>query len=97
VGHPPILPRRFRQFNRRNTSIISRADEFIFPVTSHPAPSNSRANRKEQFEQQLRTWSEIIGFGITVDEVEGGLKVIIEAKTEEAKNRLLFRGCGTAE
>jgi hypothetical protein len=77
------------------TQIISRADKFIF-ACDIPPPGHLSAEKavkqKEEFKKELKTWGEVIGFALTVVDIDSGFKVIIEAETDEAKNRLISGG-----
>jgi hypothetical protein len=80
---PPILVPPIGQ----PSSKISRADKFIFACDIPPTP-----HQLEELQKQLKVLGEVIGFAVTVTDIEDGFKSAIEAETTEAKNRLISAG-----
>jgi hypothetical protein len=80
---------------QRPPFIVSTAAKLIFacdiPLDPHVTPEQ-HARSKEEFERAIRAWSEMLGFAITISDVEGGLQIVIEAHTPEAKNRFISSG-----
>lgn len=86
---PPIPP------FERPSPLISRADKFIFacdvPLDPHVTPKQ-QAQSGVEVERDVKAWGAMLGFAVTVSDVEGGIQITVEANTIEGKNRLLSAG-----
>jgi hypothetical protein len=77
------------------SSLASRSDKFIFacdiPRDPKVTPEKTAAAKAET-QKELKAWGEVIGFTITMSDIEGGFRVAVEAETVEAKNRMMSAG-----
>jgi hypothetical protein len=72
--------------------LLSSAANFIFSCYFPKQTSAETAKRKAFLQRSLKPWGEEVGFDISMTDVNGGLRVTIEPKTEEAKSRFLRLG-----
>jgi hypothetical protein len=77
--------------------MLSRSDRFIFSCDV-PLPDKETAEKfsqmKNELTQSYQIWGDITGISFTVSDIRGGLKIDVEATTEEAKRRLFTAGSG---
>jgi hypothetical protein len=75
--------------------LLSSAAKFIFacdlPSDPHATPEQL-AERKESLRKAVEAWGDAIGFAIEMSDIRGGIRITIEAKTLDAKNKLISLG-----
>jgi hypothetical protein len=77
------------------SSLASRSDKFIFACDIPRDPKQTPekyAEQKAELQKELKVWGDVIGFAVTTSDIEGGFRIIIEAETQEAKNRMVSAG-----
>ena len=75
--------------------LLSSATKFIFacdvPSDPHATPEQF-SERKESLRKGAEAWGDAIGFAIEMSDIRGGIRITIEAKTLDAKNKLISFG-----
>ena len=81
---PPPLP---------SVPIQSRLDRFIFACdVPIPLTVEQDAKQKEVLQNNIQGWADTIGLSASFNDIKSGVQVAIEAKTKDAKARLLSMG-----
>lgn len=71
-------------------STVASADRFIFSCSGIGAVEFTV--KMDSLKANLPIWGDAIGFGIAFSDVAGGVRITVESKTPDAKNRLLSFG-----
>ena len=73
--------------------IQSRLDRFIFACdVPIPLTVEQDAKQKEVLQNNIQGWADTIGLSASFNDIKSGVQVAIEAKTKDAKARLLSMG-----
>jgi len=76
-------------------TLISRSNKYIFACNvprDQSVTDAERAEKRKQFDKDVRAWGQTIGFSIVLSDIEGGYRLIIKADTLEAQVRVLAAG-----
>jgi hypothetical protein len=80
--------------------LLSRMDKLIF-ACDVPLPDAEAAAKfpqtKETFKQNMDIFGDAVGMSSSVTDIRGGIRIELEANTEEARRRLLTSGTGASK
>jgi hypothetical protein len=89
---PPPPSRSSAPISTSQPQLLSRMDRFIFACAVPPPDPESAATFQQQLEiykQNLEVLGDAISMSITLTNIRGGVRIVVEANSPEAKRRML--------